>query len=560
MFGPLTISRIEPQEPATTQWESGVVMHGIRELEIDLGTEHWYGLGAMAHQRLPLERVSIPESQLLTGERATWGTTTPGLLGTLHPFWFNSRGVGIEVLSDSVRFAFNPPRGDAPASGVLPERSEGRDVEPVLRLRGEGLTIRIFVCSDAPSVVRAFWDTWKQHAVPPQELFEKPLWTTWAHFKSDISETKVLEYAREISSRHFPCSILGIDSRWQQEFGDCRFDSQRFPDPKKLVHELHEVGMRVSLWTVPFINRSSELFSAAAPAAFRTRAGDVFNGTWWEGAALFVDLIDPQKLSWHFDNLQKFAQELSLDGFKFDAGEAGFYCDSQIELHGLSPNLATKRYVEAASERFPWSDLRVGWRTQGSACLVRHWDKNSTWGAYNGLASCITQAITLNLLGYPFSFPDMIGGNEYGDERLDAELMIRWTQAVTPMPILQWSIPPWRFGDECASVCLKYVHLHQELVPRFMKLAHEKLPIVRPLWWIAPHDEVALCCEDQYLIGDDLLVAPVLHPGARSRDIYFPGGRWRSYGSGDAGEVYEGGRWVRGFSAELDQLPLFERV
>jgi alpha-glucosidase (family GH31 glycosyl hydrolase) len=187
--------------------------------------------------------------------------------------------------------------------------------------------------------------------------------------------------------------------------------------------------------------------------------------------------------------------------------------------------------------------------------LFRQWDKSSGWGFDNGLASVITGAITLNLLGYPHSFPDMIGGNKYGDQQVTAELLIRWTQAVAPMPIIQFSLAPWEYGEECAKLCARYARLHDELAPRCHEIYGE--PIVRPLWWAAPQDEIAQICDDQYLVGDNLLVAPIIKEGSVSRDIYFPSGPWRSYWN--HAEVHSGG-WVKNYPAPLDTLPLFERI
>jgi len=89
-------------------------------------------------------------------------------------------------------------------------------------------------------------------------------------------------------------------------------------------------------------------------------------------------------------------------------------------------------------------------------------------------------------------------------------------------------------------------------------------PIVRPLWWIAPTDDVALRCDSQFLLGDRLLVAPVLHQGARSRDVYLPGGpavRWRDYfAAGDSGEVLLGGTWIRNKSVQLDEIAVYVRA
>jgi len=91
-------------------------------------------------------------------------------------------------------------------------------------------------------------------------------------------------------------------------------------------------------------------------------------------------------------------------------------------------------------------------------------------------------------------------------------------------------------------------------------------PIVRPLWWIAPTDEAALSCDSQFLLGDHLLVAPVLHAGARSRDVYLPGGPtvlWKDYfaaGDSASSRVLTGGTWVRNKTVELDQIAVFIRV
>jgi alpha-glucosidase (family GH31 glycosyl hydrolase) len=214
--------------------------------------------------------------------------------------------------------------------------------------------------------------------------------------------------------------------------------------------------------------------------------------------------------------------------------------------------------VAHAARYFPWSDTRSGWRNQAAPMLFRQWDKSSAWGFDNGLASCITQALTLNLLGYSFSFPDMVGGNLYGSQIVTAELMIRWAQAVAPMPLIQFSLAPWDYGEECARLCARYSRLHEELAARNIALARQRAPIVRPVWWIAPQDEAALTCDDAYLIGDDLLVAPVITEGARQRDIYLPPGQWRSYWH--HGEVHQGGAWLHAYPAPLDTLPLFERV
>jgi len=89
-------------------------------------------------------------------------------------------------------------------------------------------------------------------------------------------------------------------------------------------------------------------------------------------------------------------------------------------------------------------------------------------------------------------------------------------------------------------------------------------PIIRPLWWIAPTDDVALRCDSQFLLGDRLLVAPVLHQGARSRDVYLPGAssvHWRDYFASNpsVAERLSGGTWILNKSVELDEIAVFVR-
>ena len=322
-------------------------------------------------------------------------------------------------------------------------------------------------------------------------------------------------------------------------------------------------GCRLRCGAAPFYNPDARSYRAVIDQDFAIKraGGGPYIGHWWEGDAIFLDVTNPDALRWHLDRYHTLVETLGIDGFKFDAGEGMFYDIPDTVRHDPGPpNHVNQIYIEGIAARYPWSDIRSGWNNQAQPMLFRQWDKASTWGFDNGLASCITQAMTLNLLGYPYSFADMIGGNnyDYGGQRVTAELLIRWTQAVAAMPIIQFSLAPWDYGEDCARICARYARLHGELAPRNRALAAQQVPIVRPLWWLAPTDTAALTCDDEYLIGDNLLVAPVIEEGARTRDIYLPPGEWRSYW--DHAERHTGGAWLHDYPAPLDVLPLFERI
>ena len=203
---------------------------------------------------------------------------------------------------------------------------------------------------------------------------------------------------------------------------------------------------------------------------------------------------------------------------------------------------------------------------------VREFDKTSTWGVTNGLRALVSSAIHLGMLGYPWVLPDMVGGDAYnasgtpadgGDfwhgSRPERELYCRWCAANALLPAVQFSIAPWEYDGAVESACRAMLELRAAHMPTLLRLAADaartREPIVRPIWWRDPHDAVALAIADEFLLGDALLVAPVLYRGATARDVYLPRGRWRD---ARGGSIHAGPVWVRGYKAELDELPLFK--
>ena len=194
-------------------------------------------------------------------------------------------------------------------------------------------------------------------------------------------------------------------------------------------------------------------------------------------------------------------------------------------------------------------------------------DRLSSWDEKAGLQSIIPSVLTFGMIGYPFVLPDMIGGNAYSDLETfgggaypDRELYIRWLQVNTLLPAMQFSVVPWIYDSEVLTITQKFIALREKYVDVIVKLAEESVesgnPIVRPLWWIAPEDEHALTSGDEFLLGNDLLVAPVTVEGARKRDIYLPAGSWKDL---LRNEIVDGPILLKEYAVALDQLPHFER-
>lgn len=145
-------------------------------------------------------------------------------------------------------------------------------------------------------------------------------------------------------------------------------------------------------------------------------------------------------------------------------------------------------------------EIRTGWGTQHLHVLVRMLDFDSRWTADNGLKSLIPTLIQFNLNGYVFVLPDMIGGNQYGEDKITKEMFIRWLQASTFMPALQFSWAPWDFDDETIEISRNFTKLHESysdlILERFQLAVSDGLPVNPPIWWLDPEDKEAQLIDD----------------------------------------------------------------
>ena len=193
--------------------------------------------------------------------------------------------------------------------------------------------------------------------------------------------------------------------------------------------------------------------------------------------------------------------------------------------------------------------------------------------------------LNLGVIGYPFISPGPVGGNvkfntssvtthhnnssasEGSPPLPEVELYIRWWQLASFLPQLHFTVPPSAYKDQNIAGVARNLKAVKERVtnPALEEFATQAMedsrPVIRPLWMLNPSDPLCQRIDDQFLIGDRILVAPVLHPGARQRDVYLPrteggSGVWKR---GTDGTFFEGGQWLNGTSAELEMVLYFVR-
>ena len=300
--------------------------------------------------------------------------------------------------------------------------------------------------------------------------------------------------------------------------------------------------------------------------------------SWWRAnnTAGILDVTNTAAVDTFLANLNKLKATYNVTSFKLDAGETNWLPESgyKTRVDLANPSDYTTRYVEMArrADVSMRQEVRAGYRSQAASMMVRMLDRASDWGRHRGLKTLIPAALTFGVMGYPFVLPDLIGGNAMDTSPAasmddvvlpDRELYIRWLQASTFLPVMQFSLGPWDYkGDpQVARLTKKFIDLHEQHAPTIIKLGQEAVatgnPIIRPLWWTDPEDEVALTCDDQFLLGDDLLVTPVLEQGMTSRDVYIPAGSWKDVLNHDV--IVTGPKWLRNYTVGLEDLAYFIR-
>lgn len=406
---------------------------------------------------------------------------------------------------------------------------------------------------------------------PPKAMVDAPIWTTWARYHAKVDQVKVERFANEIVARGLQRSVMEIDDKWQSKYGDFQFDPVKFPQPRAMVELLHALGFKVTLWIMPFAEENSNAYREGAPKGYFIKSDSPATRKlkpgffhWWQPVpAAALDVTNPEAVDWFVGRLRKLQEDYLIDGFKFDAGEPCFL-PTRFRTHTPipSPTEYTRLYVQEVASKFDYSEVRTGHKTNDVPLLTRMGDRFSTWSSSNGLRSIIPTLLTSGLLGYPFCLPDMIGGNAYFGRKPDVELMVRWAQANALMPAMQFSIAPWDLSAEADKLCKAVLDLRAEVTAYIFSVMEETCkvlaPVCRPMWWLDPDDPETFLIGDQFVIGDDIIVAPVVVKGQKKRDVYLPRGTWTELLNPTV--QHEGPVWLRDTDAPLHKIPIYRRL
>ena len=555
-------------------------------------TTYWYGGYETYNQLWPINRDVRPMTPFLPSDYmstiTTGGTIDTSLFGPmLHPVWLSSNGVGVFV-DEKVHLHVSVGLDRNKSQLCIQALPFFLECLPPGSSDMASLNYTLCVFDSLANVTKYFLNSsgFISHprSYPAAQVFEKPIWSTWAKFKTNINQSAVVDFARNIKKYGFNISQLEIDDGYSNHYGELTFDEDKFPDYKSFLHDLE--GVNLTAWVHPFVNFDAFNFeeglgnSSFLPG--RSNYSNVFSLVhWWNGYGAVFNFLDDLVQEHHSKQLASFTDRYHLVSLKFDAGESTYLpkCQFIPDLLNSHPAEFTKSYIEFVgnmrTELVSRAEVRVGYFTQHQPLFVRMLDRTSTWGLDNGLKSVLTTVLAFGIAGYPFVLPDMIGGNAYNVENtsncggISTELYVRWLQLNTFLPAMQFSVPPWECADpnvNVTRVALDMMNVRQGVIDDILKAANETLstgyPIIRPLWWI-DDSSVALKVDDEFLIGDDILVAPVLSSGTTEREVYFPDvkSEWNPKLPQDlVGKGPIPGGSSRNVSVKLTEVAYFKRV
>jgi alpha-glucosidase len=545
--------------------------------------EHFYGLGEKA-ARLDKRR----------GHFTMWNSDTPGYKEGTDPIY------------QSIPFYVGWQNGDA--YGIFFDNSYrtyfdlGQSTQEYAAFSAEGgeMNYYFFWGPSIKKVLGRYADLTGHMPLPPMWALGNQQ-SRWSYYPESVAE----EVVRQYRAHDLPLDVLYLDIHYMEGYRIFTWDTSRFPDPKAFTGRMRQQGVRVVTIVDPGVKYqpadSGELTASgphpelgpqdkhyyvydqgAAKGYFLKRKdGTLYVGKVWPGESVFVDYTIDAARRWWGDLLHAYTDngvagiwtdmnepadfvdqtgKAQMDVVNYDEGEYSTHAKNR-NVFALLMARATREGLERLQPNLrPYVITRAGYAGYQRYSTTWTGDNTSTWEA---LALSLPMFQSLGLSGVPFVGTDV--GGFIG--RADGELLTRWYQVgfLTPMcrnhmQIDSYDHEPWRFGKYFEDIIRKYLKLRYRLLPFLYTMVEDAsrtgVPVFRPLLLNYQQDSNALNIDDEFMIGSDLLIAPILKPDLTSRMVYLPKGRWIDYWTG---RTIEGGSMVRR-EAPLDIVPVFVRA
>ncbi|WOX25596.1 TIM-barrel domain-containing protein [Streptomyces solicathayae] len=522
--------------------------------------------------------------RLRNGTYRLWNTDPKGGFSTGDDPLYITMPVQVVVSDAGTHLAFHDNSWDGRVTVAEGEEGagSGHDRPGTSEVRMSGGPLRCWVVVGTPARVLHGWAALTGAPALPPAWALGPQHARWG-FGSEREVRRVVAGYRE---RGLPLSAVHLDIDHYDEHRVFTVDRERFPDLPGLAAELREEGVRLVSIVDPGVKAEAGdavYDSGVAAGAFvRDPRGQEVRGVVWPGECAYPDFTDAGAREW-WGGLYEERLAQGFSGFWHDMNEpVSFAPFGDMTLprsarhalegrggdHREAHNVYGLTMARAGYEGLrrlrpderPFLFTRSGWA--GMQRYGGTWSGDVSTG-WPGLRASLSLVLGLGLCGVPYSGPD-VGGF---DGSPSPELFLRWFQLGAWLPLFRTHAAidagrrePWEFGPEVLEHARAALVERERMRPYFVTLAQlarlTGAPYVRPVWWGAPDDRALRDCEDAFLLGDALLVAPVLAPGADRRAVRLPRGRWYDTVTEQA---YEGPGQVL-LDAPMSRVPVLARA
>lgn len=421
---------------------------------------------------------------------------------------------------------------------------------------GEEMSYSVVGGENLKAILNTYTDlTGKAPLVPD---WSYGLWLSTS-FTTDYDEKTVLEFVDGMAERNIPLSVFHFDCRWMKELEWCNFDwdKSKFPDPEGLLKKLHDRGLKICVWINSYIGQKSPLFEEGAKNGYfiKNEDGSVWQWDRWQAGMAIVDFTNPEATKWYQGYLKKLVA-MGVDCFKTDFGEriptegVKYYDGSDPELmHNYYTYLYNKAVYDVLVETKGADEAILFARsaTVGGQQFPVHWGGDCS-SNYPSMAESLRAGLSFGMSGFGYWSHDIAGF----EDQASPDLYKRWTQfgLLSSHSRYHGSTAykvPWLYGDEAVDVAREFTELKLQLKPYLLKMAQEThetgVPMMRAMVLEFPDDPTCEDIDTQYMLGDDLLVAPVFREDGVARFYVPDDGTGQAWTNIITDTAYEPGKW-----------------
>ena len=409
-----------------------------------------------------------------------------------------------------------------------------------------------------------------------------PKWSLGYHQSrySYKNEDRVREIANNFRQRQIPCDTIHLDIHYMDDYRVFTWDEDRFFSPEKMISDLDDSGFKIVNIIDPGVKKDPEYKAyqdgIKNDCFCKYMDGSLYSGDVWPGESVFPDFTQTKVRNW-WKKMHRPLLEQGVRGLWNDMNEPAVFnkkstMDEDVlhkndgspdthkrfhNLYALLEGKATYNAIKEYKQERPFVLTRAGFAGIQRYAAVWTGDNRSFW---NHLKLSIPMLVNIGLSGIPFCGADVGGFTSDSN----GELLVRWTQLGALLPFFRnhccldaINQEPWVFGEDYEEIIKDYIKLRYRLLTYiynlFYRSSKDGLPVVRPLVMEYPEDENTHNLSYQFMVGSDILVAPVYEPDKEKQMVYLPEGTWFNFFTG---EQYQGQKYIIA-DAPLDTMPVF---